>query len=527
METKTAVIEIMKPLAYFDEKYKYQDVPLHALDERMVYIKKGASGNKMISTKNIKLLKVFNSSDKESIKSYIEELRNKNIGESIGVKKVINENINNNGIEYVFKENPELSNIGTMEQYSKYLNTIFPNSKVKGIFYHASPNKFSEFRDPAGSGFSHIWFSEEPIIGGGYGNNIYSVILNIENPLSEYDSQDYNKEIRRYEAPINPNWVNNYGTTGELPIFKYDGTIRASRIGLGGNKSITVRNPKQIHILGSKQDIEGFKKYVGINNINEGLRMKKIISEGLRYHLNNRISINESIYRPGSEAHINLLAETRELYDNGLIELNRMDWELFETTDIGRFGTFKGQVVPLDVFLIEYDGGKYDETDDIEDEIDVDEVEEYLKEQGWGDLSYENFIDFEKSDYYTGTLNTKKYAREMNKYMKDLSIGLIEGIIEEKVKKKKHPPLGKIRRNSGSGKKYVVYVKNPSTGKIKKITFGDKKGGLRAKTGNSKARKSFAARHNCAKKKDRMTAGYWACRLNRSGLVGKTTSGYW
>ena len=58
MTNKTAVIEIMIPLRYFNEKYRYQDVPLHALDERLVYIKKGGD-RKSISTKNVKLLKVF------------------------------------------------------------------------------------------------------------------------------------------------------------------------------------------------------------------------------------------------------------------------------------------------------------------------------------------------------------------------------------------------------------------------------------------------------------------------------------
>lgn len=519
-EFKTAVIEIMIPLAFFDDKYKYQDVPLHALNQRMVDVKKGASGHKMISTKNVKLLKVFDSDDKEGIKSYLNELRNKNINEGIGFKRLIYENINN-GIDFLFKKNPELSNIGTIEQYSKYLNTIFPNSKVKGIFYHSSPNKFTEFKDPSTSGLSHIWFSEKPIIGN-YGENIYSVVLNIQNPLNQFENNDYNKEIRSYENPTNPDWVNNYDTTGELPKFKYDGTIRKSSIGDGGERSITVRNPNQIHILGSKKDIEGFKKFVGMNKINENIKMKKIISEGLKYHLNNNISITESVYRPGSDAHIDLLSETRELYDNGLIELNEYDEELFETTDIGRFGNFRGEVVPLDVFLIEYDGGKYEDNDEHYDEIDIDEVQKYLKEKGWGDLSYERFIDFESSDYYSGTLKSRVYAREMDRFLNNIGD---DKIIEEK--EKKHPPLGKIRRNSGRGKKYVVYVKNPKTKKIKKITFGDKKGGLRAKTGSSKARKSFAARHNCAKKKDRMTAGYWACRLNRSGLVGKTTSGYW
>ena len=89
--------------------------------------------------------------------------------------------------------------------------------------------------------------------------------------------------------------------------------------------------------------------------------------------------------------------------------------------------------------------------------------------------------------------------------------------------------VGRPMRNSGGGKKYVVYVKNPSTGKIKKISFGDVSGGLTAKVSNAKARKAFASRHQCEKKKDRMTAGYWACRINRYGHLwgGKTYPGFW
>ncbi len=63
------------------------------------------------------------------------------------------------------------------------------------------------------------------------------------------------KELKFFEAPLNPNWIN----TEELPRFKYDGTIRSSRV--DGGKSITVRKPEQAHILGSKEDIEGFTQY--------------------------------------------------------------------------------------------------------------------------------------------------------------------------------------------------------------------------------------------------------------------------
>ena len=43
------------------------------------------------------------------------------------------------------------------------------------------------------------------------------------------------------------------------------------------------------------------------------------------------------------------------------------------------------------------------------------------------------------------------------------------------------PELNSPKRNPDDGKKYVVYVKNPKTGNVKKITFGDKKGGLSSK----------------------------------------------
>jgi len=104
-------------------------------------------------------------------------------------------------------------------------------------------------------------------------------------------------------------------------------------------------------------------------------------------------------------------------------------------------------------------------------------------------------------------------------------LGDPEFLTEEE--KKKNPPIGKPKR--GGSKKFYVYVKNPKTKKIKKVSFGDTTG-LRAKLNNPKARKAFAARHKCAQKKDRTKASYWSCRLPRyAKLLGfKTTfSGYW
>ncbi len=80
-----------------------------------------------------------------------------------------------------------------------------------------------------------------------------------------------------------------------------------------------------------------------------------------------------------------------------------------------------------------------------------------------------------------------------------------------KKKKKKDPPIGKPKR--GGSKAYYVYVRDPKTKKIKKVSFGS--GGLRAKIRNPKARNAFAKRHRCKEKTDRTKPGYWSCRLPR------------
>lgn len=86
--------------------------------------------------------------------------------------------------------------------------------------------------------------------------------------------------------------------------------------------------------------------------------------------------------------------------------------------------------------------------------------------------------------------------------------------------------LNKPKR--GGSKAYYVYVKDPKTKKVKKVSFGS--GGLKAKINNSKARQAFAKRHNCKDKKDKTKAGYWSCRLPRyAKLLGLKSnfSGFW
>lgn len=188
--------------------------------------------------------------------------------------------------------------------------------------------------------------------------------------------------------------------------------------------------------------------------IMESLR-KRLFKPGLQHHVENKIPLTENIYRIGSPCYFNVIRQGRQFYKSGLYEvLNEEERDLLENSDLGEWGIFEGERVPLDFPMY------------------------------------------------------------------------VETMEEAKKKKKKDPPLNKPTTNPGAGKKWKVYVRDPKTGNVKKVTYGDAKGGLKGNWNNAEARKSFAARHNCAEKKDKTKAGYWACRAHKD--FGKNVPGrFW
>jgi hypothetical protein len=84
----------------------------------------------------------------------------------------------------------------------------------------------------------------------------------------------------------------------------------------------------------------------------------------------------------------------------------------------------------------------------------------------------------------------------------------IMGDIDEAKYQGREVPLGKPM--AGDVKKSKVYVRDPSTGNVKKVNFGDPN--MKIKKSNPARRKSFRARHNCANPGPRTKARYWSCR---------------
>ena len=94
--------------------------------------------------------------------------------------------------------------------------------------------------------------------------------------------------------------------------------------------------------------------------LNESLAPREILSEGLKYHIDNKKPLTEHVYRAGSENYFNLWAEARALYSRGIIEItNEDDLGILTETDLGHFGLYENKRVPLD-FIFE----------EIEEELD-------------------------------------------------------------------------------------------------------------------------------------------------------------
>lgn len=81
--------------------------------------------------------------------------------------------------------------------------------------------------------------------------------------------------------------------------------------------------------------------------------VKKVkISDSLKYHLENKISLCDNVFRAHSNAYFSLINEVRDLYENEAIIVNDEDAELLET-DIGELIEVNGEIFYLDAPMID------------------------------------------------------------------------------------------------------------------------------------------------------------------------------
>jgi len=216
------------------------------------------------------------------------------------------------------------------------------------------------------------------------------------------------------------------------------------------------------------------------------------VSEAFKYHQEEKKPLHETVYRVGSEKYFEFWRVARKNYQNGLIEnIDPMDKAILEDTDLGEIVEHEGGYVPLDCPMIEEEEmtlWKYNPASGL-----------WKSERKVTPETKDKWLEIFKKDDPKAKFIVSKNKPGAKAHLKEED-------------EEKNPPLNQPKR--GGPKKFYVYVKDPSTGNIKKVTWGDTTG-LSVKLNNPEARKSFAARHQCSMQKDRTSAAYWACNTPR------------
>lgn len=124
------------------------------------------------------------------------------------------------------------------------------------------------------------------------------------------------------------------------------------------------------------------------------------------------------------------------------------------------------------------------------------------------EVSEEEMTDAEIKQLRKITGQLKNSAKMHKDQAEDIEGMINEDQLEEAEYRGRKVKLNKPMR--GDVKKFKVFVKDPKTGNVKKVNFGDPN--MRIKKSNPKRRKSFRARHNCDNPGPKTKARYWSCR---------------
>ena len=353
------------------------------------------------------------------------------------------------------------------EMVGKGLEMLFKNNKISGDVYEKAQDYFSDkyYHLFHKFGRENVYYAINDILSSIDKNDLAnSQIVGFRETTIKEMIESMEKESNNYMFWQNLKTIHH--AAGELLKMNYDEIDALLSDGHGWALD---------HIATSADDVEEVYHFIEgrLNDYHVDsddhyeiedewsapmeLHKEVAVSDDLKYHLENSIPLNETIYRVGSEKYFNLIKEIKSLYSKGFIKLNENDTFIVNEFD-NQYIVLEGKKLKM------------------------------------------NFI-YEEDE--TEKINEAEY-------------------------KGKKVQLGKPKR--GGSKKFYVYVRDPQSGNIKKVSFGAKSGGgnLAVKLRDPKARKAFSDRHNCPSKTDKTTPGYWACRLPRyAKSLGLAGGGTW
>lgn len=268
----------------------------------------------------------------KSLISIWQDAHNKNLDEFPSSKAMEEIKSIADEIDNIFKDSEDLRNTGSQLDYLKYLYTVFPNSQVKDIQYHAANKDFDEFQRQNGEILYHMGTkkaSEDIARGLEEPTNTKRVLINAEEIINIEDfsastesfveflralkdkeeitesiqesfrnrfkeieySSNKNEEVEKIIADLQELLSKKY--PNKSVVISYTNTVENK-----GSISYGAFSSDQTLILGSKRDIDKFSKYMSKNSGSNMLFRKKTIEVGnTTFTLRDRKKIYE-VYDP-------------------------------------------------------------------------------------------------------------------------------------------------------------------------------------------------------------------------------------
>lgn len=190
------------------------------------------------------------------------------------VNKVLSTNIKDNAVINAYRSNPRIVDTGTLNEYSKYLSSIFPDSQLQDVYFHGGPKGIIKFNRPNSGARNKainsitkdhgIYFADTEELSKYYAGNkgqVYRVKINspntmrYDNPHMIFDKVKGSQDYRFSADAVTNDWYNRLG------LDRYNSIVKEKSANATSKGQITVFNPDDIRILGSSEDLQGFKQW--------------------------------------------------------------------------------------------------------------------------------------------------------------------------------------------------------------------------------------------------------------------------
>ena len=174
------------------------------------------------------------------------------------IANAIAKGIKENAIITGYNRNPVTKELGTLWDYQNYLDNVFPNSKIKDVLWHGSAKKnlqsFSSEYIGSNAPIKKsvgMYLSPEKTTAANYGRkgDVYPVLLNTENPFI----------TNQFFGGFSKNGIN---VTKISPKTRSTILVNNDAVIAPTRGEIAFFEPNNALVLGSKRDVEGFRRFM-------------------------------------------------------------------------------------------------------------------------------------------------------------------------------------------------------------------------------------------------------------------------